>query len=186
MGIKRLAFAAATAIALLCGPADAGTITWNWSYTGIGVDASGTAITDDVINSLGGYTIQSFTGQRNAVAIDELLGTPGVREPAAFGYFEVDGTIFSDGSLDFYGIGYAINYVGGPVYYTIYQAPGSYFEFIAGGDIDGIRSVWNAYQQHPDGGAVPEIWTVALLAGGLGAMAFALRTQGGRMGPISI
>lgn len=184
MFIRRIAIAVATVFALLtsmaAAPANAGTITWNWSYTGTDVNASGTIVSDDVINGLGGYSIQSISGQRNAIAISGMLGTGGSAQNN--GWMSWDNTIFAGGVLDHVGIAYTTVDLTNVNDYN--NAPNDYFEYLQGGDIHGIRNVWSAYIQHPDGGAVPEIWTFALVLGGLAAMAFVRRQ--GRMVPVSI
>jgi hypothetical protein len=58
--------------------AAAATLNWDWNYTGAGIAANGTFITDDTPNGLGYYLITGITGTRNGVTITGLqpAGTP--------------------------------------------------------------------------------------------------------------
>ena len=47
-------------------------LTWDWAYTGAGVDASGTMTTTDMSNSGGYFEITGITGLRNGDAIVSL------------------------------------------------------------------------------------------------------------------
>lgn len=56
----------------------ASALTWNWNYSGTGINASGTFITDNTPDSLGFYLITGITGTRNGETITGLqpTGTP--------------------------------------------------------------------------------------------------------------
>ncbi|ACK71318.1 conserved hypothetical protein [Gloeothece citriformis PCC 7424] len=56
----------------------ASALNWNWSYSGTGVNASGTFITNDIPDDLGFYLITGITGTRNGETIIGLqpTGTP--------------------------------------------------------------------------------------------------------------
>jgi hypothetical protein len=56
----------------------ASALTWNWNYSGTGLNASGTLITDNTPDSLGFYLITGITGTRNGETITGLqpTGTP--------------------------------------------------------------------------------------------------------------
>jgi hypothetical protein len=56
----------------------ASALNWNWSYSGTGITAQGTFITNDTPDSLGFYLITAITGTRNGETIIGLqpTGTP--------------------------------------------------------------------------------------------------------------
>ena len=56
----------------------ASALTWDWSYSGTGITANGTFITDDTPDNLGFYLITEITGTRNGEIITGLqaTGTP--------------------------------------------------------------------------------------------------------------
>jgi hypothetical protein len=56
----------------------ASALTWNWGYSGSGINASGTFITNDMPDNLGYYLITGITGTRNGETITGLqpAGTP--------------------------------------------------------------------------------------------------------------
>lgn len=58
--------------------ASASALTWDWSYSGTGITANGTFITDDTPDDLGFYLITEITGTRNGEIITGLqaVGTP--------------------------------------------------------------------------------------------------------------
>lgn len=58
--------------------ASASALTWDWSYSGTGIAANGTFITDDTPDDLGFYLITEITGTRNGEVITGLqaAGTP--------------------------------------------------------------------------------------------------------------
>ncbi|MEA5601526.1 PEP-CTERM sorting domain-containing protein [Nostoc sp. UHCC 0252] len=53
-------------------------LTWNWNYSGTGIEAIGTFITDNTPDDLGFYRILEITGTRNGETITGLqpVGTP--------------------------------------------------------------------------------------------------------------
>ncbi|MEH1939709.1 MAG: PEP-CTERM sorting domain-containing protein [Nostoc sp.] len=75
--MKNLTVATATALITTFGlvfgtmPA-ASALSWNWNYSGTGIAASGTFITDDTPNDLGFYLITGITGTRNGETITGL------------------------------------------------------------------------------------------------------------------
>jgi hypothetical protein len=56
-------------------PANAAFLTWDWSYKGSGITASGTLLTDDMPDSAGFYLIRDITGDRNGDPITGLQPT---------------------------------------------------------------------------------------------------------------
>lgn len=70
-------FIAASASLLLTAQA-ASALTWKWSYSGSGIDAKGTFITDETPDDLGFYQITDIAGTRNGETIIGLqpTGTP--------------------------------------------------------------------------------------------------------------
>ncbi len=55
--------------------AAAASLTWDWSYSGSGITASGTLLTNDTPDSAGFYQITDVTGTRNGVLITGLQPT---------------------------------------------------------------------------------------------------------------
>ena len=106
----------------------ASALTWEWSYSGSGVDASGTLTTNDTPDDLGYYLITGITGTRNNETITGLQPTgtsiPG-NEP-----FEVDNLIsLNPQQLTKDGFGYFTsggNFVN-PFFASFLEPPG-YFE----------------------------------------------------------
>ncbi len=94
--MKNLALLSATAIAATSGLVfstmqAASALNWTWNYSGVGITADGTFITNDTPDDLGFYQILGITGTRNGETITGLQPTgtpiPG-NEP-----FEVDNLI---------------------------------------------------------------------------------------------
>ena len=119
-----LGFAAMTA----SNPA-AADMSWNWGYSGAGISASGTFITNNTPDSLGFYQITAITGQRNGVTITGLqpAGTsiPG-NEP-----FVVD-NLFSLGSSKLTGEGFGFGLADGTFanpFFASFLSPPDYLEF---------------------------------------------------------
>ena len=104
---------------------------WNWSYSGDGITASGTFVTNDTPDGLGFYLIGAITGSRNGQAITALQPTgtaiPG-NEP-----FAVDNLVRLNGSqLTHNGFGYAI--AGGTYanpFFADFLDPARYLEFFS-------------------------------------------------------
>ncbi|MFN6518717.1 MAG: PEP-CTERM sorting domain-containing protein [Nostoc sp. CreGUA01] len=94
--MKNLALLSATAIAATSGLVfgtmqAASALNWTWNYSGVGITADGTFITNDTPDDLGFYQILGITGTRNGETITGLqpAGTPiPGNEP-----FEVDNLI---------------------------------------------------------------------------------------------
>jgi hypothetical protein len=84
-------FPAIALLLLISAPGFASTL-WTWSYSGSGIEASGTFVTGDVPEPSGGYLITAISGQRNGdrIVLLQPVGTsiPG-NEP-----FVVDNLIF--------------------------------------------------------------------------------------------
>ena len=107
---------------------DALALNWNWSYSGTGIDASGTLTTNDIPDSLGFYQITGITGTRNGEAITGLHPTgtsiPG-NEP-----FEVDNLIsLNPEQLTGDGLGFSTsggNFVN--LFFADFLNPPGYFE----------------------------------------------------------
>ena len=82
-------------------------LTWNWSYSGTGIEARGTFTTVDAPDGSGFYLITAIAGERNGAAILGLQPTgtpiPG-NEP-----FAVDNVVrLESPQLTVHGVGYAI------------------------------------------------------------------------------
>jgi len=119
-----LGFAAMTA----SNPA-AADMSWNWSYSGAGISASGTFITNNTPDSSGFYQITAITGQRNGVTITglQLAGTaiPG-NEP-----YTVD-NLFSLDSPKLTGEGFGFGLADGTFanpFFASFDSPPDYLEF---------------------------------------------------------
>jgi hypothetical protein len=124
---KRLLIASGIFIALAASfPAQA-SLLWDWSYTGVGIAASGIFTTDDAPGSGGYYDITGITGSRNGVAITSLEPA-GDAIPGNAG-FPVDNLITASGLLTSNGFGYETadgNYAN-PYYADFLAIPG-FFE----------------------------------------------------------
>ncbi|MEH2047754.1 PEP-CTERM sorting domain-containing protein [Nostoc sp.] len=73
------AIALATTSGLVFGTMPAASaLSWNWNYSGTGIEANGTFTTNDTPNNLGFYLITGITGTRNGETITGLqrAGTP--------------------------------------------------------------------------------------------------------------
>ena len=104
---------------------------WNWSYSGTGIDASGTFTTNDTPNAQGFYQITGITGTRNGGAIIELQPTgtpiPG-NEPYA-----VDNLV-SAGPVQLTAHGFGFSTAAGTYanpFYADFLAPPGYLEFFS-------------------------------------------------------
>ncbi len=97
---------AAAALIVAAAPLSAqAALQWNWQYSGVGVDASGTLLTGDVADAEGFYLVSAISGVRNGEAITGLQATGTaipLNEP-----FAVDNLVKADGTLSSHGIGYA-------------------------------------------------------------------------------
>jgi len=104
---------------------------WNWNYSGSGITASGTFVTDEAPDGLGFYLITGIAGTRNGAAITALQPTgtaiPG-NEP-----FAVDNLVRLNGpQLTHNGFGYAI--AGGTYanpFFADFLSPARYLEFFS-------------------------------------------------------
>jgi hypothetical protein len=67
-----------TTSGLVFGMQTASALTWNWNYSGTGIEAIGTFTTDNTPDDLGFYQILGITGTRNSETITGLqpVGTP--------------------------------------------------------------------------------------------------------------
>ncbi|MBG1262789.1 PEP-CTERM sorting domain-containing protein [Nostoc commune] len=81
--MKNLALLSAIAITTTSGLAfstmqSASALTWNWNYSGTGIEAIGNFTTDNTPDNLGFYQILGITGTRNGETITGLqpVGTP--------------------------------------------------------------------------------------------------------------
>ena len=102
---KRRFVVSAMFIVLATPPAVKASLLWHWTYTGAGIAASGTLMTDDAPDSGGYYHITGITGSRNGVAIISLEPT-GKAIPGNAG-FPVDNLITASGRLTSHGAGFA-------------------------------------------------------------------------------
>jgi hypothetical protein len=95
---------AAAALALIAGIASAGTITWNFSYTGSGITATGTLTTSSTLDSAGAYDIIGVTGTRTTSG-----GTQNISSLLAPNPSYNDNELFFTGNyFDQLGLGYSI------------------------------------------------------------------------------
>ncbi|MEH2260984.1 PEP-CTERM sorting domain-containing protein [Nostoc sp.] len=70
------AIALATTSGLVFGTMPAASaLSWNWNYSGTGIEANGTFTTNDTPNDLGFYLITGITGTRNGETITGLQAT---------------------------------------------------------------------------------------------------------------
>lgn len=128
--IKNLALLSTTVFAatsgLLFGTMQAAfALNWNWNYSGTGIAADGTFITNDTPNNLGFYQISGITGTRNSETITGLqaagIPIPG-NEP-----FNVDNLI-SLNSQQLTGDGFGYSTSGGnfvsPFFASFLPTPG--------------------------------------------------------------
>lgn len=122
---------AATSGILIATSQAASALTWKWSYSGTGIAASGTFLTNNTPDSSGFYSILGITGTRNGETITGLQPTgtpiPG-NEP-----FEVDNLIrFNFAQLTGDGFGYSTsggNYVS--PFFASFLSPPGYLEYFS-------------------------------------------------------
>lgn len=112
-------------------PATASTL-WNWSYSGSGIDASGTFTTLESPDANGGYLITAITGTRNGEAITALQ-PPGTSIPGNEPFL-VDDLVFQGPGpqLTSGGFGFATSAgnFSNPFYASFLPTPG-YLEFFS-------------------------------------------------------
>jgi len=151
---------------------------WNWNYSGNGITAIGTFVSNDTADASGFYLITGITGTRNGETITALQPTgtaiPG-NEP-----FAVDNLVRLNGpQLTHNGFGYAIT--GGTYanpFFADFLSPPRYLEFFSAPPFTGgsgskdseLPIVFAATLS-----AVPEPGTWALLLIGLGVLGAVLR-----------
>ncbi|MBH8565742.1 PEP-CTERM sorting domain-containing protein [Nostoc sp. CENA67] len=119
----------------------ASALNWNWNYSGTGITASGTFITNDTPNDEGFYQITGITGTRNGETITGLQTTgtpiPG-NEP-----FNVDNLI-SLNSQQLTGDGFGYSTSGGnyssPFFASFLPTPGYLEVFSAPPFIEGYQN----------------------------------------------
>jgi hypothetical protein len=117
-------------------------LTWNWNYSGDGIDAKGTFITDDTPDNAGFYLITEITGQRNGETITGLqpAGTPiPGNEP-----FHIDNLIRVNGSQltgDGFGYSTASGNFSSPFFASFLPVPGYLEVFSAPPFIPGFENL---------------------------------------------
>ena len=149
-------------------------LTWNWSYSGTGIEAGGTFATVDTPDGSGFYLITGIAGERNGAAILGLQPTgtpiPG-NEP-----FAVDNVVrLESPQLTVHGFGYAIaggtfsnpffaDFLQPPVYLEFFSAP----PFAPGGA--GSEDTELPIRFSATSALVPQTATWVLLLAGLGML----------------
>jgi len=146
-------------------------LTWNWSYSGLGITTSGTFTTVDSPDGAGFYLITGIAGVRNGAPILGLqpAGTPiPGNEP-----FSVDNLVrLESPQLTLHGFGYAI--AGGtfsnPFFADFSQPPG-YLEFFSAPPFTpGPQNTELPIRFSATLAPVPETATWSLLLAGLGML----------------
>ena len=172
-----LALMSVAALTAMTKPAIA--LTWNWSYSGAGIEAGGTFTTVDTPDGSGFYLITGIAGVRNGAAILGLQPTgtpiPG-NEP-----FSVDNLVRLDSpQLTVHGIGYAIaggtfsnpffaDFLQPPVYLEFFSAP-PFTAGVAGSEDSELPIRFSAAPA-----SVSQASTLILLLGGLGMLRLVTR-----------
>ena len=149
-------------------------LTWNWSYSGAGIEAGGTFTTVDTPDGSGFFLITGIAGARNGAAILALQPTgtpiPG-NEP-----FSVDNLVRLDSpQLTVHGFGYAIaggtfsnpffaDFLQPPAYLEFFSAP----PFTSGGAGPEDSELPIRFSATP--ASVSQTATWVLLVGGLGML----------------
>ena len=159
---------------LIATTAQATALTWNWSYSGLGITTSGTFTTVDTPDGAGFYLITGIAGVRNGAPILGLqpAGTPiPGNEP-----FSVDNLVrLESPQLTVHGFGYAI--AGGTFsnpFFADFSQPPEYLEFFSAppftpgvaGPQDSELPIRFSATLAP----VPETATWSLLLAGLGML----------------
>jgi hypothetical protein len=172
-----LALMSVAALTATTKPATA--LTWNWSYSGAGIAASGTFTTVDTPDGSGSYLMTGIAGVRNGAAILGLqpAGTPIPGNEL----FSVDNLVRVESpQLTVHGFGYAI--AGGTFsnpFFARFLQPPEYLEFFSAppftpgvaGPEDSELPIRFSAAPAP----VPEAATWALLLAGLGMFGLATR-----------
>lgn len=146
--------------------------TWNWHYTGTGIDASGTLLTAATPDADGFFQITAITGSRNGVAITGLYPTgmaiPG-NEPYALDNLIRVGAL---GQVTVHGFGFATaaGAYANPYFADFLATPG-YMEVVT--TSVSFSEVPVTFYAAP----VPEPELGALVLAGLGVVAWAVRQR---------
>jgi len=161
----------ALACAMTAGSVQANTM-WQWSYSGTGINASGSLITADTPDTNGFYQILSIAGSRNGDAIVGLYPTgqaiPG-NEP-----FAIDNLIRIDGpgQITVEGFGYALaSGAHANPYFADFLSPPSYSEVFTQG------ATFNEQPIEFTASSVPEPSSIALVVLGLATVALTRLAQ---------
>ncbi|MBL8484540.1 MAG: hypothetical protein JNJ60_20260 [Rhodocyclaceae bacterium] len=151
-------------------------LTWNWSYSGAGIAASGSFTTGDTPDAGGFYEITAITGQRNGVAITGLqpAGTaiPG-NDP-----FAVDNLINPAGpQLTHSGFGYSLaDGSHSNPFFADFLNPATYLEFYSAAPFTpptGAEDTELPMSFTASMAAVPEPAGIALALGAVAALGLA-------------
>lgn len=138
-------------------------ITWNWSYAGDNIAASGTLLTSDTADASGFYQITAISGSRNGDAITGLYPT-GQAIPGNDG-FPIDNLIRigTNAQITSHGFGFATasgNYAN--PYFADFKSPPVYTEvFTTSSSFSELPITFSA-------SPVPEPELYAMLIAGLG------------------
>ena len=155
----------AAALALVATVASAGTITWNFSYSGSGVSAQGTLTTSSTLDSSGAYDILSISGTRSFGGTTQLISGLLPANPTYN-----DNELFMTGSLfDQLGVGFGIGTTQYDLYYNSQSACGTLgYREDNGSAFPYCASTAPVISNVSVTRSVPEPGTLALMALGVG------------------